>query len=428
MADSKISALGALASTTDDDLLLVVDSTDPATATGMDKKMTVLNFLAPVSQAISDAIDTAEAYTDAPLTFNPISTTPYTFVSGDAGNVMVQTTMGTDQVLKIPTNASVPLPNGSLIAVTRTGAGLTTIDDSLIVAAGGALQGSITTVDQYGNVAILKLGTNTWLVLGGSSDGDTAGAASSTDGDIVQFSGITGKVLEDTGKSIDTDTSLAANSGSRVPTQHAVKFYADAGDATASLAPAAPIQLMVPVITNSMAVGAMSPYAAPGANSMRAMRCVVPQTGNLTKLAWYIGGTVAGNYIFSLYDTGAAVSGDFTRIWTSGTVACGASTTVWKNQTIASGTPTTLAVTRGQHVFAALSLDDATTVVGRGAATLPSGSAAYPPTTLLAPDGGDNTQYASFLYDPGSFTAPTSITQGSVSTTTFNAVFLGAVT
>ncbi len=427
MADSKISALAALTAATDDDLLLIVDSTDPTTATGMDKNITVLDFMQPVYDAISAAQDAAEAYTDAPLTRNTISTTPYTFVLGDAGNVMVETTSGSAQTLVIPTNASVAFPIGSMIEVTRTGAGLTTIDGSAVT-----LQGSISTIDQYGNVALYKKATDTWIVLGGISGGDTAGAASSTAGDIVQFSGITGKILQDTGKSIDTDTSLAADSASRIPTQHAVKFYADAVGANAATeadaAPAGPAQMMVPVIVNSMAVGAMSPYTSPGANSMRAVRCVVPKDGNLAKLCFYAGGTVAGNFIFSVYDTGAASTGNYTQLWTSGTVTCGTVTTTWKQAQISSGTPTTLAVTRGQHLFAALSLDDATMNVGRGAATLPSGSAAFPPTSILAPDGGDNTQYAAWLLNPGSFTAPSSIVQGSVSTTTFNAVFIGAVT
>lgn len=57
-------------------------------------------------------------------------------------------------------------------------------------------------------------------------EGDVNGPESSTANDIAQFADATGKLLKG-GISIDTDTTLAANSDSRLATQKAVKAYAD---------------------------------------------------------------------------------------------------------------------------------------------------------------------------------------------------------
>lgn len=70
--------------------------------------------------------------------------------------------------------------------------------------------------------------------------GDMAGPASSTDNRVAVFDGTTGKVVKDGGKTIaqieassiptsylDTDTTLAANSDTKIATQKAVKAYGD---------------------------------------------------------------------------------------------------------------------------------------------------------------------------------------------------------
>lgn len=57
-------------------------------------------------------------------------------------------------------------------------------------------------------------------------EGDVNGPASSTANDIAQFADTSGKLLKG-GISIDTDTTLAANSDTRLATQKAVKAYAD---------------------------------------------------------------------------------------------------------------------------------------------------------------------------------------------------------
>jgi hypothetical protein len=57
--------------------------------------------------------------------------------------------------------------------------------------------------------------------------GDVVGPASATDNDLARFDTTSGKLLK-AGLSYDTDGTLAANSNTRVPTQAAVKAYADA--------------------------------------------------------------------------------------------------------------------------------------------------------------------------------------------------------
>jgi hypothetical protein len=60
--------------------------------------------------------------------------------------------------------------------------------------------------------------------------GNVFGPASSIDGDFVQFNGTTGKMIKDGGLSLDI-TGTLGTSDVKLPSQHAVKTYADAGDA-----------------------------------------------------------------------------------------------------------------------------------------------------------------------------------------------------
>ncbi len=58
--------------------------------------------------------------------------------------------------------------------------------------------------------------------------GDVVGPASATNNALAQFDGTTGKLLEDSGVTVSTDGTLAGNSDTLIPTQKAVKAYADA--------------------------------------------------------------------------------------------------------------------------------------------------------------------------------------------------------
>jgi hypothetical protein len=82
----------------------------------------------------------------------------------DAGKV-VETSVGSANILTIPTNASVGFPIGTQILVIQVGAGQTT----LAVAAGVTLNtksGNLKITGQWSAVTLIKRATNTWLAIG----------------------------------------------------------------------------------------------------------------------------------------------------------------------------------------------------------------------------------------------------------------------
>lgn len=66
-----------------------------------------------------------------------------------------------------------------------------------------------------------------WNVVQANIDGAVIGPASATDSGFALFNGTTGKVVKDSGVTLDTDTALAANSDSKIASQKAIKAYAD---------------------------------------------------------------------------------------------------------------------------------------------------------------------------------------------------------
>ena len=65
-----------------------------------------------------------------------------------------------------------------------------------------------------------------WNITQANVDGAVVGPTSSTASDFVTFSGTTGKVVQDSGLSLDTSTALGT-SNVKIPSQNAVKVYAD---------------------------------------------------------------------------------------------------------------------------------------------------------------------------------------------------------
>lgn len=66
-----------------------------------------------------------------------------------------------------------------------------------------------------------------WAVVQTNIDGAVVGPASAVSGDFSTFSGTSGKVIQDSGLSLDTDVALAANSDTKIPSQKAAKAYVD---------------------------------------------------------------------------------------------------------------------------------------------------------------------------------------------------------
>ena len=63
------------------------------------------------------------------------------------------------------------------------------------------------------------------LLFGGGSAGDVVGPSSSTNNNLAQFDGTTGKLLEDSTVAFSTDGTFASNSDAKLPTEKAVKTY-----------------------------------------------------------------------------------------------------------------------------------------------------------------------------------------------------------
>lgn len=94
------------------------------------------------------------------------------------------------------------------------------VGDTIVALADGLAAGTHATV-----------GAN-WIILQTNIDGAVTGPATSVANDFAFFSGTTGKVIADSGLSFDNDGTMAANSATRVPSQAAVRTYAQAKDAT----------------------------------------------------------------------------------------------------------------------------------------------------------------------------------------------------
>lgn len=64
-----------------------------------------------------------------------------------------------------------------------------------------------------------------WNITQANLDGAVVGPTTSVSGDFATFSGTSGKVVQDSGLSLDIDGTMAANSDSKLPSQKAVRTY-----------------------------------------------------------------------------------------------------------------------------------------------------------------------------------------------------------
>jgi len=96
-------------------------------------------------------------------------TADYTAVIGDAYQTLVPMNKATAIAFKIPTNASVAYPIGTVITVLNKGAGACTISAvtpaTTTVLSAGAVAAS-PTLAQYKTAACIKTATDTWYVVG----------------------------------------------------------------------------------------------------------------------------------------------------------------------------------------------------------------------------------------------------------------------
>jgi hypothetical protein len=102
-------------------------------------------------------------------TIGAAQTNDYTAVIADTYQVLELMNKGTAIAYKIPTNASVAFPIGTVLTILNIGAGLCTISavtsgTTTILSAGATA--AAPTLAQYRSAACIKTGTDTWYVVG----------------------------------------------------------------------------------------------------------------------------------------------------------------------------------------------------------------------------------------------------------------------
>jgi hypothetical protein len=103
------------------------------------------------------------------FTVGTANTTDYTATISDAYQTLELMNKATAIAFKIPTNASVAFPVGTVITVLNIGAGTCTISavtsgTTTVLSAGGTA--AAPTLDQYKSAACIKTATDTWYVVG----------------------------------------------------------------------------------------------------------------------------------------------------------------------------------------------------------------------------------------------------------------------
>ena len=103
------------------------------------------------------------------FTIGAAQTVDYTAVIADAYQVLELMNKGTAIAYKIPTNASVAFPIGTVLNILNVGAGTCTISavtsgTTTILSAGAVT--AAPTLAQYKSAACIKTGTDAWYVVG----------------------------------------------------------------------------------------------------------------------------------------------------------------------------------------------------------------------------------------------------------------------
>jgi hypothetical protein len=103
------------------------------------------------------------------FTLNAQTGTTYTSVLTDSYQTLVTMSNASANAFKIPTNASVAHPVGTVITVMNIGAGVCTISavtsgTTTVLSAGATA--AAPTVAQYRSAACIKTATDTWYVVG----------------------------------------------------------------------------------------------------------------------------------------------------------------------------------------------------------------------------------------------------------------------
>lgn len=147
-----------------------VDNTSDATKNSASVTLTnktisgASNTISNIAQAsVTNLVSDLAAKADAAYTINAQTGTSYAFVLTDAGR-FVTLTNAAAITLTVPTNASVAFPVGTRLAFVQLGAGQVTV-----APAGGVTINAdpgLKIAAQYGGAELVKLATNTWILVG----------------------------------------------------------------------------------------------------------------------------------------------------------------------------------------------------------------------------------------------------------------------
>jgi hypothetical protein len=103
------------------------------------------------------------------FTIGTANTVDYTAVSADQYQVLQVMNKATSIAFKIPTNASVAFPIGTVLTILNIGAGACTISavtsGTTTILSAGAVPAA-PTLAQYKSAACIKTGTDAWYVVG----------------------------------------------------------------------------------------------------------------------------------------------------------------------------------------------------------------------------------------------------------------------
>ena len=103
------------------------------------------------------------------FTLQTTQTADYTAVLADSYQTLIQMNKATAIAFKIPTNASVAIPVGSVITVLNIGAGTLTISavtpGTTTVQSAGATSAS-PTLGQFKSAACIKVSSDGWIIVG----------------------------------------------------------------------------------------------------------------------------------------------------------------------------------------------------------------------------------------------------------------------
>lgn len=108
----------------------------------------------------------------------------------------------------------------------------------------------LTTPPTGGQTLVYDSGDSVFKAGTVAGSGDVVGPASATDDAIALFDTGSGKLLQDSAKTLSTDGAFAADSDDKIPTEKAVKTYADALTRFGKQTIYIPASAMVPATTN----------------------------------------------------------------------------------------------------------------------------------------------------------------------------------